>query len=319
MNKSTADLASVKTDEHTISSGHLDVGNGHKIYYEYWGNPQAESKILTFHGGPGSQYKNKHKHSYDPKTHAVIFFDQRGCGNSLPYGKLEHNTTDDTMSDAVKLLDHLNIKQTNIFGGSWGSTLALLFAIKYPERTKNVIVTGVFTGSQAEIDYVDKGLFVRFYPEVWERFQASVPAAYKASPAAYHAEKLKSSDTATRKTSAKALEELESPLLRFDWEGYRDVRLDEAEQDYDDVPYRIYAHYLSQECFLPDSYVLKNAHKITAPLYIVQGRYDMICPPITAYTVHKAVKGSKLFMTLGSHDRDPENRSVIKTLLQTVF
>lgn len=314
------ELATVKTDEFTIANGHLPVGDGHEIYYEFWGNPDAESVILSFHGGPGGQFKDKHKYIFDPKTQAVILFDQRGCGNSMPYGKREHNTTDDTIADAVKLLEHLKINSVHIYGGSWGSALALLFAIREPKRVKNVIVNGVFTGSQAEIDFLDKGLFVRHYPEVWERFQASVPVVHRNDPAAYHYEMLNNDNPDVRKKSAKALEELEMPLLGFDWPGYDDIKRDAISTDsYDEVPYMIYAHYLSNECFLPDAYILKNAHTITAPLYIVQGRYDMACPPITAYTVHKAVPGSKLFMTLGSHGRDPENRTALKTLISTVF
>ena len=316
-----SELKMIKTDEHTISSGHLDVGNGHKVYYEEWGNPKADTAILMFHGGPGGSYKDNHKYSFDPIKHRVIAFDQRGSGNSLPYGELKYNTTEYLIVDAIKILDHLKLDTVNVYGGSWGSTLALLFAIEQPQRVKSVIVTGVFTGSRAELDYVDKGHFIRFYPEVWERFVGSVPEQHAANPAEFHYAQLQSASHKKRVASAKALEDLESPLLRFDWQGYDDIKKDADKSDeYDEVSYLIYAHYMSNNCFLPESYVLNNAHRIKAPLYIVQGRYDMVCPPITAYTLHKAVAGSELIMTLGSHGRsDPETRTAIQTLIKTVF
>lgn len=317
-------IRQIKTDEYTIKSGLLDVGQGHKVYYEQWGNPKAKTPILFFHGGPGDGFKPKHKYRFDPKRHQVIGFDQRGCGNSLPYGKLEHNTTDDLVTDAVKILDKLNIKQVYVYGGSWGSTLSLLFALRYPARVKASIIDGVLTASTSEIDYINKGLSERFFPEVWERFQASVPTKHQDNPAAYHYKILAGSDENDIKKSAKALEELEGPLLRFDWRSYQDIQPDkdpnkqESEDNY--VPYKIYAHYMSHACFLKEREILNNAHKIKTPLFIVQGRYDMCCPPITAYQLHQAVPDSKLYITLDSHSpSDPESRTTLKALVDTIF
>lgn len=318
-----ADIRELQTDNFTIKSGHLDVGGGHKIYYEQWGDPNATVPILSFHGGPGSNYKASHKNLYNPHVHQVIFFDQRGCGNSLPYGKLENNTTDDILSDAVKILEHLGIKQVYTTGGSWGSTLATLFTIRYPKKTKATIVGGIFTGTKHEIEYVDKGYFKNFYPEVWERFVASVPESYQDNPAAYHYDKIANGAKIEITTSAKAFAELEIPLLQFDWQGYGqtipDKKPDEGET-YDNVPYQIYAHYFSQRCFLPEGYILKESANIKTPFAIVQGRYDMVCPPKTAFELHRAIPHSKLYITLGSHGAsDPENRSVKRALVDTMF
>jgi proline iminopeptidase len=314
------DLFEEKTDGRTLKSGHLDVGEGHQIWYEQWGNPNAKIPVLMFHGGPGSSFKPHHRYSFDPDIHQTIGFDQRGCGNSLPRGGTEHNTTEDLLNDAVKILDSLGVEKVYVKGGSWGSTLALLFSAKFPERVVATVVNGIFTATPAETDYVDKGLFRNFYPEVWERFVASVPAEHAKDPAAYHYKQMKSSDPDLVKASARALEDLESPLLDFDWEGYKPEYIKPSEPaEYDEVPYKIYAHYLENSCFMPDGEVLKLAATIKTPLYIVQGRYDMVCPPHTAYKLHKTVAGSKLFMTLGSHGYDPENRTAIKALIETVF
>lgn len=317
-------MQTVKTDNYTIKSGHLDVGDGHKIWYEQWGNSQAKTPILFFHGGPGSGFKPHHKSNFDPRQHQLIGFDQRGCGNSLPYGSIIHNTTQDLLLDAIKLLKYLKINRIYIHGRSWGSTLACLFTIKYPEYVIATLISGIFTATQAEIDYLDKGYFKNHYPEVWEQFVHSVPKSYADNPAEYHYKRIAGTDKKAIETSAKALSDLESPLLQFDWTGYDnsikpDLDPNKPKEEYDPVPYKIYGHYLQNACFLDPNYIMKNASKIKSPVYIVQGRYDMCCPPVTAYNLHKTIERSKLFMTLGSHGQDPENRIALKTIIETVF
>lgn len=315
------DIKQVKTDKHTITSEHIDVGHGHIVYFEQWGNEKAKTPILTFHGGPGGQYKPSHKTAFDPGKHQVIFFDQRGCGNSLPYGRWHHNKTQDLVEDAKKIIDHLKIKQVYLAGGSWGSTLALLFNIAYPKLVKANLIRGVFTGTKEETDYVDKGQFQKFYPEVWDAFVASVPKGSRSDPAAFHYARLKSKDPKQVIASAKALDALEGPLLGYDWQGTIPAwRADaKTEDEYDYVPYQIYGHYLANDCFLPQNYILKNASKIKNPVYIVQGRYDMVCPPVTAYRLHQALKDSYMYTTLASHGNDSENRNLYKSIIETVF
>lgn len=317
-------LRTVKTDEFTITSGHLNVGNGHSVWFEQWGNPQAKTPILMFHGGPGGEIKPKHKHGFDPKRHQVIGFDQRGCGNSLPYGELLDNTTEDLVEDARKLLDYLGVQKVHLSGGSWGSTLVLLFAIKYPQLVETVIVNGVFTGTQTEIDWLDKGIFKRHYPEVWEQFVASAPAGYKNNPADYHYKIIQEGDESKLEATSKALSNLEVPIMMFDWRGFDpSIKLDNdpnnPPKSLDPIPYKIYGHYFNNACFLESDYILKNAPKIVVPLYIVQGRYDMACPPITAHKLHKAVPHSRLYMTLASHGNDSETNTARKILRDTLY
>lgn len=317
-------IRTVKTDEFTIKSGHLDVGDSHNVWYEQWGNPKAKIPTLLFHGGPGGGYKAKHKYGFNPNKHQVICFDQRGSGNSLPYGETDNNTTADLISDALKILKLLNISRVHVTGGSWGSALALVFAIEQPSKTESVLVNGVFTGSQSEIDWVDKGLFQQFYPEVWDRFVATVPKQFQDNPAAYHHQIIKEGDRSELSETAKAFRDLEFPLLGFDWEGFgpnikQDPDPNIDPKVFDPIPYKIWSHYLRNNCFMQPKYILKNADKIKAPLYIVQGRYDMVCPFITAYRLHKAVPHSKLYRTLSSHSHDPETRTAIQAIRDLIY
>lgn len=315
------ELRQIKTDKYTIKSGHIDVGHGHKVYYEQWGNKNVKTPILTFHGGPGGQYKPSYRTAFDPNKHQVIFFDQRGCGNSLPYGRWHHNKTQDLIEDAKKIIDTLKIKRVYLAGGSWGSTLALLFNISYPDVVAATLIRGVFTATSAEINYLDSGQFQKFYPEIWDSFVASVPQSHHNNPAAYHYSQLKSKDQARVIESAKAFDALERPLLNFDWEGpIPDWRADSGINDpYDYVPYQIYGHYLESNCFLSQNFILNQASKINNPVYIVQGRYDMVCPPVTAYRLHQQLVNSYLYMTLASHGNDSENRNLYRSIIESTF
>lgn len=312
------EIRSIKTDEYTLKSGWLDVGHGHRVWYEQWGNPKAKTPILIFHGGPGGEFKPKHKYNFDPKVHHVIGFDQRGCGNSLPYGKTQHNRTDDLIEDASAILDKLRIKNVHVNGGSWGSTLALLFALKYPRRVTSLTLRGTFTGSKDEISWIDQGLYRNYYPEVWQRFITSVPKKYADNPAKFHYDILNGNDKDKWVDSAKALEDLEVPVMLTEWPGYSDIKSDKTEE-YDFVPYKIYAWYLSHGSFLPDNYILNNAHKIKVPTYIINGRYDMVCPPKTAYELHDSIKNSKLFITYDNHSGGPQTQLVTKTLIEMIY
>lgn len=308
----------IKTDEYTIKSGWLDVGHGHKVWYEQWGNPKAKISILIFHGGPGGEFKAKHKYNFDPKVHQLIGFDQRGCGNSLPYGKTDHNRTEDLINDALAILKELGVSKVHVNGASWGATLGLLFTIKHSSLVESLLIRGTWTATQSEIDWIDKGGFAHFYPEVWQRFVDSVPKQYSSEPAKYHYGILNGNEKTKWAASAKALQDLEVPAMATEWPGYNDIKSDnKAEYDY--VPYKIYAWYLSHGCFLSKNYILNNVHKIKVPTYIVNGRYDMVCPPKIAHKLHELIKGSKLLITYDNHGGGPQMQLVYHTLLQTIY
>ena len=144
-------------DDHTNKEFYIDVGNGHRLYVHDWGNPKG-LPIIFLHGGPGAMVRDGAKMFFDPAVHHVVFFDQRGCGKSLPYGSLKHNTTADMVEDVTKIADEVKFKQFVIAGGSWGACLGLVYGIKNPKRVKAMVLRGIFTGSQKEIG-VDFGFF----------------------------------------------------------------------------------------------------------------------------------------------------------------
>jgi proline iminopeptidase len=299
----------MEKDEYTNRELMLKVGGGHTLYVQDWGNPKAARPIIFLHGGPGSQTKPKHKQSFDPKLDRVIFFDQRGCGKSTPYGSLVHNTTKDLVADISAIADKLGIETFVLHGSSWGSTLALAYALEHPERVSALVIGGVFTGSKREIDWLDKGGFKTFYPEVWEAYLARTPAAHRQNPSKYHFEKALTGSPAEQKASAYAYDCLEGSVIQLD-----DRSMPEDYETYDPAGMRIEIHYMQNGCFMPDEHILNNARKLTIPVYMVQGRYDMVCPPETAYRLHQLLPHSELYWTIGGHRHEHENQNIFRSI-----
>lgn len=300
-------------DSYTNKEFFIEVGNGHQLYVYDWGNPKG-LPIIFLHGGPGGQIRDGYKWNFDPKRHHVVFFDQRGCGKSLPYGSLEHNTTPDLVEDITKIADHLKLKEFVLVGGSWGSCLALAYGVKYPKRVKAMVLRGIFTGAQREIDYFDKGEFAAFFPEVWQRYLDATPKSHHHSPTTYHYERILGKDEQAARHSACAYENLEGALVALD-----DRFTPQAPDDptYDPSGIRMEVHYLANGCFLPDNYIFENARKLTMPIWLVQGRYDMVCPPVTAYTLDQKLPNSHLVWTIGGHKgSERETQSVTNTILR---
>jgi proline iminopeptidase len=298
-------------DEHTNQEFFLSVGGGHQLYVHDWGNQQAPDPIIFLHGGPGSSSKDGHKHIFSPEQHRVIFFDQRSCGKSLPYGSLDHNTLDDLIADIEMLAAHFKLSSLVIQGSSWGSCLALAYALKHPKRVKALVLQGIFTGTTAEIDWIFKGQFRPFFPDVWERYLAATPSKYHADPSAYHLKTILSSDEGAMRASALALTTLEAAVMTLD-----DRYSPPDPETFDPTYAKIFAHYFTNNCFMPDRHILNNAHKLTMPVWIAQGRYDMDCPPITAYELHQKLPNSNLIWTVANHrGSERETHSVMRTIL----
>ena len=300
-------------DRHTNQELMLEVGNGHSLYVHDWGNKDAKTPIFVLHGGPGSSCKDKLKMDFDPARQRVIFHDQRGCGRSTPSGSLEHNTTDELLGDINAIADKLGIERFVITGGSWGSCLALAYAIKHPKRLQAMVLRGIFTGSQAEIDWIDNGLFRTFYPEVWQQYLETTPVEHQSNPSAYHHQQALSADPATSKRSAYAYSNLEGAVLSFD-----DRYTPEPYDDFDPAGAIIEMHYLQNRCFLPDRYILDNATNVKVPVWLVQGRYDMVCPPAGAYALHNTLPESELFFTMDGHRAGHETWNLMRSILKQV-
>ncbi len=180
----------MNTDQYTLSEHTLDVGDGHILYIQEWGSKAAGIPIIVLNGGPGGQVKDKHKAPFDPLRHRVIFFDQRGCGKSTPYGSLENNTTDKLLADITKIADLIQADTFILYGTSWGSTLALAYAVANPARVHALVIGGIFTGSQAESDWINKGQFKTFFPDVWQAYLGRTPVEHHDDPSRYHLDKV---------------------------------------------------------------------------------------------------------------------------------
>ena len=297
-------------DKYTISEHFLEVGHGHTIYMQEWGNPKATTPIFFLHGGPGSATSDSHKMQFDPEVQRVIFHDQRGAGRSLPYGELEHNTTKELIADIVTLADKLKIDSFILTGGSWGACLALAFALAHPKRVKGLVLNGIFTGSQKEIDWLEEGQFRTFFPEVWERYVEATPLAHRKKPGSFHFDQAFGADPLVAKQSAYTYEQMEGGVLRLD-----DRQRPGSFEDYDPTGVRIEMHYLKNRCFMPDRHILDNAHKLAMPVHLVQGRYDMVCPPVTAHELQRQAPDCKLYYTISGHMNERESWNISRAIL----
>jgi proline iminopeptidase len=300
-------------DQYVLSEKMLDVGSGHALYVQEWGNPKASVPIIFLHGGPGGQVKNKHKGAFDPESQRVIFFDQRGCGKSTPYGSLKNNTTDELIEDISKIADEYKAKIFILHGSSWGSTLALAYALKYPERVGALVIGGVFTGSKNESEWIDNGHFQSFFPDVWQAYLDRTPVKHQNDPSKYHFDKVVSGTAEEQKASAYAYDCLESGVVQLD-----NRHEPEDFETYDPASMRIEMHYLAKGCFMPDRYILENAYKLTMPVYIVQGRYDMVCPPHTAYELRLSLPNSQLYWTLSGHKHEHEGENIFRSIFASL-
>ncbi len=288
----------VYTNIKTYKKGYLDVGDNHKIYYELSGNPKGKP-VLFVHGGPGAGSSDKDKRYFNPRIFNIITFDQRGCGRSKPFASIKDNTTFKLASDMKKLLDYLKIKKAILFGGSWGSTLSLVYAIRYPKTIAAIVIRGIMLGAKEEDNYFIYGAREHF-PEAWERMASLVPN--KKNIIKHYYKEMKSKDKKTWRKYA------------LEWARYEFSVSRLIESDVKEVLKRIKfkafslieMHYMNNYWFLPKDYILKNAHKIKVPVSIVHGRYDNVCRPLSAYTIHQKIKGSKLFFTLAGHSASDE-------------
>ncbi len=297
-------------DEFTNKELMLPVGDGHKLYVHDWGKKDAKYPIVFLHGGPGNGFSDGYKQRFVPTRQRVIFFDQRGSGKSTPGGSVKHNTTQDIVEDIQKITNHLKLQKFIVAGGSWGSCLAFAYAIKYPEQIHAMVLGGIFTGTQAENDFLFKGGYQGYFPDVWDDFLARTPKEHHNDPYDYHIKQAFSTNKISAKKSIYAFAQVEHALLRLD-----DRFSPDSFEEFDPNGMKIEMHYIKNNCFLPENYIQNNAHKLKMPIWMVQGRYDSVCPPITAYNLHKKLPNSELIWTTAGHANDRANYDVARTLL----
>lgn len=302
-------LSAMDKEQNIISEKMLDVGDSHTLYVQEWGNPNAEVKVIFLHGGPGGQFKDRYKSAFNPKTQHVIFFDQRGGGRSLPYGSIEDNTTSELIADISKIADVFNMDKFILHGSSWGSTLALAYTIAEPERVQALVIGGIFTGSKTESGWIEEGGFKPFFPDVWDAYLDRTPVEHRNNPSKYHFDKVINGTAEERKLSGYAYDCMESGVIQLD-----DRQVVDDFEEYDPSGIRIEMHYIANGCFLPDRHIMDNAHKIKVPVYIVQGRYDMVCPPHTAYELSSKIPNSRLYWTLSGHKHEHEAENIFRSI-----
>ena len=258
----------------------LDVGDGHKLYVEQCGNP-AGIPVVVLHGGPGGGCSPAMRRYFDPAHYRIVLFDQRGCGRSRPHASIAANTTWHLVADIERIRQTLGIGRWLVFGGSWGATLALLYAQSHPERAAYLVLRGVFLMTRAEIDWFYGGGAGHFFPDQWQRFTAPVPQAEHGDLIGAYNRRLFSGDMPQETRFARAWASWENALASIEHEGPPG----ESPADYARAFARLENHYFINDGFLDsDGHILKNMAPIAdIPATIVQGRYDMICPPVSAW------------------------------------
>ncbi|MEM0923024.1 MAG: prolyl aminopeptidase [Pseudomonadota bacterium] len=263
---------------------HLPVQDGHELYVELCGPPEGEA-VVVLHGGPGAGTSPFIRRFFDPERYHVVLFDQRGAGRSRPRASLEANTTWHLVADIERIRTHLGIESWQVFGGSWGSTLALLYAQAHPERVARLILRGIFTLTRAEIDWFYGGGAGRFFPEAWAEFTSPIPAEEQGDLVAAYYRRLTSADEAEQTRFARPWVRWESATAAL-----RPGRPGMVDGAYARAFARIEAHYFQHGGWLKrDDQILANMERIgRIPGVIVQGRYDVICPPATALAVSEA-------------------------------
>ena len=270
--------------------GMLAVDDLHTIYWEECGNPDG-IPVLFLHGGPGAGLSPQHRRFFDPQRYRVILFDQRGAGKSTPLGEWRNNTTQLLIEDIEVLRAQFGIAQWLVFGGSWGSTLALAYGQAHPEACLGFVLRGIFLCTQAEIDWFIEG--VRwFYPELYAEFAAPIPLEERGDLLAAYVKRILSSDPAVYWPAARAWSRFEGRRV------YLMPQPEDAPNDALDLGVgRLESHYMANLGFFEEDQLIRNMGRIAhLPAVIVQGRYDAICPPLSAYRLQQAWPGAQLEM-----------------------
>jgi proline iminopeptidase len=279
------------------AAGMLDVGDGHRIYCESAGNPSGKP-VVVLHGGPGSGVAPMSRRHFDPAAYRIILFDQRGAGRSTPSitdpdVDLSTNTLWHLVGDLEKIRERLEIERWQLFGGSWGATLALAYAQTHPARVSEIVLRGVFTARQRELDWIYRGGASNLFPAEWTDYLAPIPVARRDDPMAAYHDLVYHPEPAVAEPAAVAWSAWEGAIVSLvPQAGFR--------QKYTDPAFalrfaRIALHYFTHGSWLVDGQLIRDAGKLAGiPGVIVQGRYDAVCPPITAYELHQAWAGSRL-------------------------
>ena len=287
MSRPSADRRTLYPDIEPHRRGSLRVSDLHEIYYEESGNPEGKPAIFV-HGGPGGGTEPKQRRFFDPRAYRIVLFDQRGCGRSRPSACLDDNTTWDLVDDIERLRRRLGVERWCVFGGSWGSTLALAYAEKHPERVTELVLRGIFLLRKQEIDWFYQRGASALFADAWEEYLALIPPEERGDLLNAYYRRLTGEDRAVRQAAARAWSI---------WEGRTSCLYENADlvarsaADTFSLAFaRIECHYfVNGGFFAKDTLLLDEVHKIRhIPTVIVQGRYDVVCPVESAWALHRA-------------------------------
>ena len=278
--------------------GMLDVGDGHQIYWERSGTPGAKPAVFL-HGGPGGGCSPAHRRLFDPALYDVMLFDQRGCGRSTPHANLDANTTWHLVADIERLREMAALKKWLVFGGSWGSTLALAYAQTHPDHVSELIVRGVYTLTRAELSWYYQHGVSEMFPDKFERFIAPIPDAERGDMMAAYRKRLVDPDRAVQLAAAKAWSLWEGETITLmPNAAYSDSF---AEDEFALAFARIENHYFVHDGWLEEGQLLRDAGRLRGiPGVIVHGRYDMPCPVKYAWQLHKSWPDAEFYLVEGA-------------------
>lgn len=263
----------------------LRVSELHEIYVDEAGNPDG-IPLLFVHGGPGAACDATSRRFFDPSVYRIVTFDQRGCGRSTPHGELRDNDTQALVSDIEKIREHLAVDRWVLFGGSWGSTLSLLYGQAHPNRVKAFILRGIFLGRQEELDWLYKNGARKIFPDHWEEFEGHIPEAERGDLVKAYYDRLNGPDELARMSAAKCWSAWEGQCSRLRPSAETMAKMTKPHNAL--AISRIETHFFMNKCFIEDNQILKNMKLIAdLPAIIVHGRYDMVCPLVNAAELHQ--------------------------------
>jgi len=291
--------------------GRLDVGDGNLIYWETSGNPDGKPALMV-HGGPGQGTTPNMRRMFDPERYRAVLFDQRGCGRSTPHASdpaadMRHNTTDHLVSDMERLREYLGVDRWLLTGGSWGTTLALVYAEHHPERVSQVMLSAISTTRRSEIDWLYRGVG-RFFPEAWERFRGAAGSGRDDDLVAAYARLMEDPDPRVRSQAAGNWRAWEDVVLSLEPNAKPPVR--EAEPSNDTLAFvRICAHYYAHAGWLEENEVINAASTLSSiPGVLIHGRLDLSCPVNTAWELARSWPGAELLIDDHSGHRGSDTK-----------